>query len=302
MLNKTHIILLFLLSIGCYQKSIASSKVSGMELIFENESMSYCDNIREIRALYNDDINRNLSNDEIKNLYNDDFNRNLYTEYLKSFPTHFGLSGFYKDSIDGKYIQLSIIDESEAVERLRGIDNKDEKNRFIHDSLITLIKLFPQKIKLNYSYNDILELKYLSCEGEGKEYPLYYDESESIAKSKYIKTLSENKQIVLNSKFVLESFSVPDMDVYLLDNIEFLIQNFDENKWISSDTLLIENFNFFLDCLQVIEYKHDDHVLILLSGGNVGLINYKYEYLIKINFNSDKFGQYELYKSESSYL
>lgn len=269
MLSKLYITLSFLLLIGCGQNGKTSSKksdtkpTSDSELIFDNDDvvLTTSDSIRDLWSL--------------------------------KIPTHFEFPGFYKDPVDGKYIKLIMMDEDEAIEKLQRID-KEKRFAFIQDSLITTFELFPEKKKLDYSYNEIIKLKYLDCHDKNREYE-YYFENDSIAKSKYIKKIDKNKQIILDLKFVNEHFSVPDMDVYLIDNFKFSVQKFNNNDWVTSDTLLIDIENFALDCFQVIDYKpNDDLVLVLFSGSNVGMIHYSYKYLVIIDINKDKSPRYEI--------
>lgn len=272
MLSKLYI-LSFLLLIGCGQNSKTSSKKSDMEPTSDIELI-----------FHNDDVVLTTS-DSIRDLYF----RDLWS--LKT-PTHFEFPGFYKDTINGKYIKLIMMDEDKAIDKLQRID-KEKRFAFIQDSLITTFELFPKKRKLDYSYNEIIKLKYLDCHDKNREYE-YYFENDSIAKSRYIKKLNKNKKIVLDLNFVNEHFSVPDIDVYLIDNFKFSIQNFNNNNWVTSDTLLIEIENFALDCFQVVDYEPDDFVSILFSGSNVGLIHYSYKYLVIIDINKDWSPRYEI--------
>lgn len=274
MLSKLYIILSFLLLIGCGQNKKDSSKKSDMEPTSDNELI-----------FHNNDIV----------LTTTDSIRDLYYRGLRSLkiPTHFEFPGFYKDAVGGKYIKLIMMDEDEAIESLQRID-KEKRYGFIQDSLITTFELFPEKKKLNYSYNEIIRLKHMDCDGENREYEYYFG-NDSIAKSKYIKKLNKNKQIVLDLNFVNEHFSVPDIDVYLIDNFKFSVQKFNNNNWVTSDTLLIDIENFALDCFQVIDYKpNNDIVLVLFSGSNVGMIHYSYKYLVIIDINKDRSPRYEI--------
>lgn len=272
MLNKLYIILLFLLLIGCGRNNDTSTKISDIESTFDNKSM-----------FHNDDVVL-ATTDSIRDLYFRDL-------WGLKIPTHFEFPGFYKDTINEKYIKLIMMEEDEAIERLQRID-KDKRFAFIQDSLITTFELFPKKRKLDYSYNEIIKFKYLECNDKDREYD-YYFKNDSIAKSKYIKKLDKNKQIVFDLKFSNQKFSVPDLNVYVVDNIDFSIQDFN-NKWISSDTLKIELESFALDCFQIVDYKKNDFVLIFLSGSNVGMIHYSYTYLIKIDMSKDRNLKYEI--------
>ena len=86
-------------------------------------------------------------------------------------------------------------------------------------------------------------------------------------------------------------------NAYTFDCIEFFIQNFSNNKWISSDTLLIHEYYFFdIDCFRIIDYKPHDYIIILFSGVNIGAAReYRKNYLIKLDINNDKFLRYEIF-------
>jgi hypothetical protein len=266
--------------------------------------LSYSDDISAIRNYYNNCYynTEDLVDDETINYYNRQIYERLYDNYLSY--TH--LPGYLKDTVSGKYIILLMMNSTEFFpyvgfeieHRLEQITDQEEKYRFIHDSIITVYELFPERKRLNYSYDDFKKLRCVGyCNDEEIEQEFYF-ENDSIAKSRCIQSLSKNKRIVLNFNY---SFDLEDdrfKDEHFLDNIEFVIQNFSNNQWVSSDTLLFDKYSLSdFDCFRFIDYKPNDFILFFFKTLNFrGPARYAVgKFLLKIDINNDKFLRYEVF-------